>query len=73
VIGSINNSRRRDRSGMDHSDSSAEREPSRTEPDPPRVVTSADLFAGARVVVIEHAGQRYRLLITRNDRLILQK
>lgn len=41
--------------------------------DPPRVVPSAELFAGARVVVIEHAGQRYRLLITRNDRLILQK
>jgi hemin uptake protein HemP len=38
-----------------------------------RVVTSAELFAGARVVVIEHAGQQYRLLITRNDRLILQK
>lgn len=38
-----------------------------------RVYASADLFAGARVVVIEHAGQQYRLLITRNDRLILQK
>jgi hemin uptake protein HemP len=39
----------------------------------PRVVASSDLFAGGRVVVIEHAGQQYRLLITRNDRLILQK
>ena len=39
----------------------------------PRVIASADLFAGARVVMIEHAGQQYRLLITRNDRLILQK
>lgn len=39
----------------------------------PRVVRSAELFAGGRVVVIEHAGQQYRLLITRNDRLILQK
>jgi hemin uptake protein HemP len=36
-------------------------------------VSSAELFAGGRVVVIEHAGQQYRLLITRNDRLILQK
>jgi hemin uptake protein HemP len=42
-------------------------------PEPPRVVSSAELFAGARVVLIEHAGQQYRLLITRNDRLILQK
>jgi hemin uptake protein HemP len=41
--------------------------------DPPRVVNSSELFVGARVVVIEHAGQQYRLLITRNDRLILQK
>jgi len=39
----------------------------------PRVVASSDLFEGGRVVVIEHAGQQYRLLITRNDRLILQK
>jgi hemin uptake protein HemP len=37
------------------------------------VITSSELFDGARVVVIDHAGQQYRLLITRNDRLILQK
>jgi hemin uptake protein HemP len=41
--------------------------------DPPRVVASTELFAGRRVVFIEHAGQRYHLLITRNNRLILQK
>lgn len=39
----------------------------------PREFTSTELFAGQRVVYIEHAGQSYRLLITRNDRLILQK
>jgi hemin uptake protein HemP len=44
----------------------AEREPLRT-------IRSEELFAGERVVLIEHAGERYRLLITRNDRLILQK
>ena len=44
----------------------AEREPLRT-------IRSEELFAGERVVMIEHAGERYRLLITRNDRLILQK
>jgi hemin uptake protein HemP len=41
-------------------------------PDLPRVVNSQELFAGQRVLV-EHAGQHYRLLITRNDRLILLK
>ena len=46
-------------------------------PDPaapqPRTLRSDDLFDGQRLVYIEHAGQQYRLLITRNDRLILQK
>jgi hemin uptake protein HemP len=41
--------------------------------DPPRMLRSDDLFNGKRLVLIEHAGQQYRLLITRNDRLILQK
>jgi hemin uptake protein HemP len=31
------------------------------------------LFQGARVVEITHAGETYRLLLTRNNRLILQK
>ena len=34
---------------------------------------SASLFQGQRVVVIAHAGENYRLLLTRNNRLILQK
>ena len=38
-----------------------------------RVVRSEELFAGHRVVLIQHGGEQYRLLITRNDRLILQK
>lgn len=38
-----------------------------------RVIRSEDLFAGRRTVVIQHADVEYRLLITRNDRLILQK
>jgi hemin uptake protein HemP len=41
-------------------------------PDPPRI-DSADLFRGARMIVIAHAGEEYRLLLTRNNRLILQK
>ena len=38
-----------------------------------RVIHSVELFAGRRTVVIQHADVQYRLLITRNDRLILQK
>jgi len=47
-------------------DEAAEREP-------PRLIRSEELFAGQRIVLIQHAGEQYRLLITRNDRLILQK
>jgi len=38
-----------------------------------RVIRSEEIFAGERIVLIQHAGEQYRLLITRNDRLILQK
>ncbi len=41
-------------------------------PEPPRI-ESSELFQGSRVVVITHAGETYRLLLTRNNRLILQK
>jgi hemin uptake protein HemP len=37
------------------------------------VIRSEELFAGERIVHIQHAGETYRLLVTRNDRLILQK
>jgi hemin uptake protein HemP len=39
----------------------------------PRAICSEELFAGARTIRIKHAGETYRLLITRNNRLILQK
>ncbi len=38
-----------------------------------RVVDAASLLAGARQVVIEHEGKLYRLSLTKNNRLILQK
>jgi hemin uptake protein HemP len=38
-----------------------------------RSISSEELFAGQRIVRIQHAGEEYRLMITRNDRLILQK
>ena len=50
--------------------------PRRDQPEdkpPPRVLNSVELFAGQRTVVIQHGDEQYRLLITRNDRLILQK
>ena len=36
-------------------------------------VRSEDLLRGCRELVIEHHGAEYRLLRTRNDRLILNK
>jgi hemin uptake protein HemP len=39
---------------------------------PPRV-DSARLLAGSRELVIDHAGQEYRLRLTRNGKLILTK
>lgn len=35
--------------------------------------SSQALFAGQQEIVIEHAGQSYRLRITRQDKLILTK
>jgi hemin uptake protein HemP len=36
-------------------------------------IDSHRLLAGARELVIDHAGQEYRLRLTRNDKLILTK
>jgi len=38
-----------------------------------RRIRSADLFAGRPSIVIEHAGDEYRLRITRLGKLILTK
>lgn len=40
---------------------------------PPQVVSIAALLGDRRVLVIEHAGERYRLSLTRNGKLILTK
>ncbi len=39
----------------------------------PPIVQAAELFGKAREIWIEHAGVRYRLRITRRNKLILQK
>jgi hemin uptake protein HemP len=37
------------------------------------VVDAAKLFQGQREIIIEHDGVRYRLRLTRRNKLILQK
>lgn len=39
----------------------------------PRLLHSEELFRGQRVLIIEHAGERYVLQITPRNRLLLQK
>lgn len=40
---------------------------------PPPVLRAEELFQGHREICIEHDGKRYRLRITRRNKLILQK
>jgi len=42
-------------------------------PSDPQRIDSRRLLAGGRELVIDHAGQEYRLRLTRNDKLILTK
>lgn len=39
----------------------------------PRVISSEDLLAGAREIIIRHVGEDYRLRLTRAGKLILNK
>lgn len=41
--------------------------------DPVRTFTTEELFAGTAEIAIEHQGARYRLKITRQGKLILNK
>jgi hemin uptake protein HemP len=45
----------------------------RPEKEPPRIISTQELFDGRREILIEHAGEQYRLRITRRNKLILQK
>ncbi|TWT47522.1 hemin uptake protein HemP [Botrimarina hoheduenensis] len=38
-----------------------------------RTVKSSDLFGSARTVLIAHADEHYRLIMTKNGKLLLQK
>ena len=42
-------------------------------PTPPREIPSDQIFAGTHEVLIRHAGELYRLRLTRNGKLILHK
>jgi hemin uptake protein HemP len=42
-------------------------------PSSARTVRSEELLRGERLLLIEHAGEIYRLQVTRNGKLILQK
>jgi hemin uptake protein HemP len=63
-------------SGMTEPNEKLEGHPSPPKSDSPnqeRLLPSEVLFQGQREVWIEHSGVRYRLRITRRNRLILQK
>lgn len=47
--------------------------PTSTLPPEPRKVNSEDLLRGDKVLIILHANQAYRLIATKNGKLILQK
>ena len=40
---------------------------------PAPALSTRQLFAGAKEILIEHEGEHYRLRITRRNKLILQK
>lgn len=61
---------------------SGQTDPIPTRPSPPtethapstlRVLRSEDLFLGSHEILIDHEGEQYRLRLTRNGKLILQK
>lgn len=54
-------------------DALAQRTTTATSAPETRTLTSAELLRGAREITILHAGETYRLRLTRNDRLILTK
>lgn len=57
----------------DAEDRPKEVQPETQAPEPPRVLHAQDLFRGDREICIELDGTRYRLRITRRNKLILQK
>jgi hemin uptake protein HemP len=42
-------------------------------PAEPQTISSEALLGGRRQLIIQHGGERYRLLVTRSNKLILTK
>jgi hemin uptake protein HemP len=42
-------------------------------PQPPEVISASSLLRNRRELIIEHGGERYRLSLTKNGKLILTK
>jgi hemin uptake protein HemP len=58
---------------VDPQDAKSEGEGARPEPRSVRQLESQELLQGEREVLILHSGEVYRLRLTRNGKLILQK
>ena len=58
---------------MSRVDRSAKDEGTAEAPKPLPVLSSRDLFAGGREVIIAHGSERYRLRLTSSNKLILVK
>jgi hemin uptake protein HemP len=58
---------------MSESEDRQYEESPRQEATPRPILRAKELFQGRREIGIEHDGQRYRLRITRRNKLILQK
>ncbi len=56
-----------------NNDNDREAEKPEQSKEPPRVVSTQELFGDEREICIEHAGEHYVLRITRRNKLILQK
>jgi hemin uptake protein HemP len=57
----------------EHDDDDRDPPPGEDRPEDLTVIEAHELFAGKREIWIDHAGVRYRLRITRRNKLILQK
>jgi len=56
-----------------HDPAAASKSPDEPIRAPEKTVSTDELFQGKTEIYIDHKGERYRLRITRRDKLILQK
>lgn len=58
---------------MDSSNAEPTPTPAAAPSQTPSVIEATQIFRGAKEVIIQHQGVRYRLRVTRRGKLILQK